>query len=119
MRVLHVVRRCGGSDVRLLSGYPRSAACNRRRPYAARVTQLPALAVITVCAAGLAVAAFVDWELGAFVLGLGLLIGAGLRLTLPVRAAGWLAVRTRGLDAAILLALGFAVVALANTIPRP
>lgn len=83
------------------------------------MTQLPALAVLAVCAAGLALAAAVDWQVGAFVLGLGLLGGAGLRLALPVRTAGWLAVRTRGLDAAVLLTLGFAVVALANTIPRP
>ena len=60
-----------------------------------------------------------DWQVGAFAIGLALLLAAGLRLALPVRTAGWLAVRTRGLDAAMLLALGFAVVALANTIPRP
>lgn len=83
------------------------------------MTQLPALTVLAVTAVGLVLAATLDWQLGAFVLGLGLLGGAGLRLTLPARTAGWLAVRTRGLDAAVLLGLGFAVVALANTIPRP
>ena len=81
--------------------------------------QLPALAVLAVTATGLVLAAALDWQLGAFVLGLGLLGGAGLRLALPPRTAGWLAVRTRGIDAAVLLVLGFAVVALANTIPRP
>ena len=83
------------------------------------MTQLPALAVLAVTALGLVLAAAVDWQLGGFVLGLGLLAGAGMRLALPARTAGWLAVRTRGLDAAVLLVLGFAVLALANTIPRP
>ena len=83
------------------------------------MTQLPALTVLGVAAIGLVLAAAVDWQLGSFVLGLALLAGAGLRLALPPRSAGWLAVRTRGLDAALLLVLGFAVMALANTIPRP
>ena len=83
------------------------------------MTQLPALAVLAVAAFGLLLTAAVDWQLGAFVFGVALLGAAGLRLTLPTRAAGWLAVRTRGLDAAVLLVLGFAVVVLANTIPRP
>ena len=83
------------------------------------VTQLPALTVLGVAAIGLVLAAAVDWQLGSFVLGLALLVAAGLRLALPPRSAGWLAVRTRGLDAALLMVLGFAVMALANTIPRP
>lgn len=83
------------------------------------MTQLPALAVLAVASLGLVLAAAIDWQLGAFALGLSLLAAAGLRLALPVRSAGWLAVRTRGFDAALLLLLGFAVVALANTIPRP
>lgn len=83
------------------------------------MTQLPALAVLAVTGLGVLLAVLVDWQLGGFVLGLALLIGAGLRLALPVRSAGWLAVRTRAFDAALLLGLGFAVVALANTIPRP
>ena len=82
------------------------------------MTQLPALAVLAVAALGLLLAAALDWQLGAFVFGVALLGAAGLRLTLPTRAAGWLAVRTRGLDAAVLLVLGFSVVVLANTIPR-
>lgn len=83
------------------------------------MTQLPALAVLVLAALGLVLAALVDWQLGAFAIGLSLLLAGGFRLALPVRTAGWLAVRTRGLDAALLLGLGFAVVLLANTIPRP
>lgn len=83
------------------------------------MNQLPALAVLALAALGLVLAAAVDWQVGAFVIGLSLLLAGGLRLALPVRVAGWLAVRTRGLDAALLLGLGFTVVLLANTIPRP
>lgn len=79
--------------------------------------ELPTLAVLAVVAAGLAVVTFDRWRLGAFVVGLGLLAAAGLRLTLRERQAGFLVVRSRGFDAAVLLTLGFALVTLANTIP--
>jgi hypothetical protein len=79
--------------------------------------QLPSLVVLAVVAAGMVVCVAVDARPGILVVGLALLLAAGLRLSLPARSAGWLAVRTRGLDAALLLALGFAVVVLANTIP--
>ena len=81
--------------------------------------ELPTLAVLAVVAAGLAVGALVDngWRPGAFLVGLALLLAAGLRLTLRERQAGFLVVRSRGFDAAVLLVLGFALVLLANTIP--
>jgi hypothetical protein len=91
----------------------------RRRREVERVRQLPAVVVLAVVGLGLLLAAVVDWQLGALVLALGLLLAAGLRLALPARQAGWLAVRTRALDATVLLGLGFVVVLLANTIPRP
>ena len=80
--------------------------------------QLPAIAVLVTAATGLVLAALVDWQPGAVVLGLALLLAAGLRLTLPIRQAGWLVVRTRGLDAAVLLVLGFSLVLLATSIPE-
>jgi hypothetical protein len=83
------------------------------------VTQLPAVVVLAVAGLGLLLAGVLDWRLGTLTVGLALLLAAGLRLTLPARTAGWLAVRTRAIDAALLLGLGFAVVVLANTIPRP
>lgn len=79
--------------------------------------QLPSTVVLAVAALGLLLAVLVDWESGALVLGLAMLLAAGLRLTLPARQVGLLAVRTRGLDAAVLLALGFALVLLARSIP--
>lgn len=81
--------------------------------------QAPALAVLAVAALGLVLAAGVDWQAGSTVLGVALLLAACLRLTLPARQAGWLVVRTRGLDAAFLLVVGFALVALAGTVPEP
>lgn len=62
--------------------------------------------------------ALLDWRGGALVLALAPLLAAGLRLTLPSRQAGWLVVRTRGVDAACLLVLGFGLALLANTIPE-
>ena len=79
--------------------------------------QLPAVAVLLVTALGLVLASAVGWQVGAFVLGLGLLLGAGLRLALPTAQLGWLAVRGRGLDATLLLVLGFGMCVLASTIP--
>lgn len=80
--------------------------------------QLPSAAVLTLVGAGLVVATGVGWQPGVLVMGLALLLAAGLRLSLPARQAGWLVVRTRGLDAAVLLGLGFSLVLLATTIPR-
>ena len=79
--------------------------------------QLPSVLVMAGVAAGLLLATQVGWQTGTRVLGLAFLLAAGLRLSLPARSAGWLVVRTRGLDAAVLLVLGFAMVALAETIP--
>ena len=81
-----------------------------------RAVRLPSLAVIAVVAAGLGIAT-VDGRFGGLVIGLGLLLAAGLRMVLPPPHAGWLAVRTRGLDAALLTAVGFALVVLATTVP--
>lgn len=82
-----------------------------------RLRQLPTLAVLSVAACGLVFVAMVDARPGIIVVGLALLLAAGLRLTLPTRQAGWLVVRSRSLDASFLLVLGFAVLLLANTIP--
>jgi hypothetical protein len=82
------------------------------------VKELPTLAVLGMVATGLAVGALVAWRAGAIVVGLALLLAAGLRLSLRERQAGFLVVRSRGFDAAVLLILGFALVALANTIPE-
>ncbi len=84
----------------------------------ARIAQLPTLAVLTVVAAGLVGSGVLHaWRVGSVVVGLGLLLGGALRLTLPARQAGLLAVRSRAVDATVLLVLGFALVLLADSIP--
>lgn len=75
------------------------------------------LGVLLVVAVGLALGVGVDWLAGAVVIGVALLLAAGLRLTLPARRAGLLVVRGRRFDASILVVLGFAVVALAYAVP--
>ena len=77
----------------------------------------PILAVGAVVAVGLVGVALDHWRYGSLVIGIGLLLAGGLRLTLRERQAGLLVVRSRSFDAAALLVLGFALVALANTIP--
>lgn len=79
--------------------------------------ELPTVAVLGVVAAGLVAVALDRWRLGTFLIGIALLLAAGLRLTLRERQVGLLVVRSRGFDAAALLILGFSLVALANTIP--
>ena len=80
--------------------------------------ELPLTVSVAVAVLGLVlVAAFDRWRLGSGVVGLAFCLAAALRLTLPARQAGLLVVRSKGVDAAVLLTLGFALVALANTIP--
>ena len=80
--------------------------------------ELPLIAVVVVVAGGLFAASVLHtWRWGSGIVGLGFCLAAALRLTLPARQAGLLVVRSRGIDAAVLLVLGLAVVALANAIP--
>src|SRR4051812_7477713 len=105
------------------AGRPGGGRAQRREParattrYDQPVKELPTIAVLLVVLAGLAIGALVDWRAGAIIVGLALLLAAGLRLTLRERQAGFLVVRSRAFDSAVLLVLGFALVALANTIP--
>ena len=80
--------------------------------------ELPLAVTIVVAGFGLVLAAVLDrWRLGSGVVGIAFCLAATLRLTLPARQAGLLVVRSKAVDAAVLLTLGFALVALANTIP--
>lgn len=81
------------------------------------MTALPSLVVLVLVAAGLVAVSLSAWQTGVLIIGLALLLAAGLRLSLPARSVGLLVVRSRPFDAAVLLALGFALVLLANTVP--
>ena len=80
--------------------------------------QAPALVVGAGVAAGLLLAVLVSWRPGLVLVALSLLLGAALRLSLPRRAAGGLAVRSRGVDAAVLLVLGSGILLLTNAVPE-
>lgn len=83
-----------------------------------RFTELPLLTVLLVVGAGVFGAGFFHaWRTGSTVVGLGLVLGGGLRLGLPARRAGLLVVRSRPVDATVLLVLGLALVGLASSIP--
>ncbi len=84
----------------------------------ARGRQLPLAATLAVVGAGLAVGAAGPWRLGASVVGAGVVLAAVLRLALPARRAGLLAVRSRRLDVAFLGGLGVALLVLASSVPE-
>ncbi|MCR1784364.1 DUF3017 domain-containing protein [Nocardioides carbamazepini] len=67
---------------------------------------------------GLVVAAASDWRLGLRIISGGLAVAGGLRLVLPEKDAGMLAVRHRLLDVGILVAVGAVLLVLAATIPE-
>lgn len=80
--------------------------------------ELPLAGVVVLVIAGLVVTTVFDrWRVGTAIIGLALLLAALFRLSLPARQAGMLVVRSRSVDAAVLLVLGFGLVALANAIP--
>jgi hypothetical protein len=76
-------------------------------------------AVLLVVLVGLALVGQDHWRRGLLLAGTGLLGGAALRLVLPARVAGLLAVRGRLFDAAVLAVLGVAVIALTSSVPLP
>ena len=89
-----------------------------RRPFlAGLIRQLPLLAVLTVVGIGLVVVAFDYWRRGIVIVGLALLGAAVLRLLLPVRRVGFLAVRSRPVDVVLLAGTGLALTVIVLTIP--
>jgi Protein of unknown function (DUF3017) len=89
-----------------------------RRPFlAGLLRQLPLLAVLVVVGLGLLLVTFGHWRRGLVVMGVALLLGAVLRLLLPVRRVGFLAVRSRPVDVLLLSGAGLALTAVALAIP--
>ena len=89
-----------------------------RRPFlAGLLRQLPLLAVLMAVAVGLGMVALEHWRRGLLVLGLAL-VGAGvLRLVLPVRTVGFLAVRSRPVDVVLMAGTGIALTVLSVVVP--
>jgi hypothetical protein len=91
-----------------------------RRPFLAGVIrQLPLLAVLVMVGVGLVVVAFDHWRKGIVIIGVALMGAAVLRLLLPLRRVGFLAVRSRPVDVVLLAVTGLAVTVIVLTIPFP
>lgn len=86
-------------------------------PVHRRLHQLPTAAVVVVLLTGLGGVSFDHWRKGAIVMGGAPLLAALVRLLLPAREAGPLAVRSRAFDVVLYALVGGAVVALAIAVP--
>ena len=76
------------------------------------------LLVLAVSVVGLGIVVWDDWRTGIRWVGAALVFGAAVRLVLPSRDAGMLAVRSKLLDALMLGVVGAAFFLLAATIPN-
>ncbi|RBY93470.1 hypothetical protein DQ237_17825 [Blastococcus sp. TF02-8] len=89
-----------------------------RRPFlAGLVRQAPLLAVLVAVGVGLLLVTFEHWRIGLVVVGLALVGAALLRLLLPVRRVGFLAVRSRAVDVVLLSVAGLVLTGFALAIP--
>ena len=89
-----------------------------RRPFmAGLLRQLPLLVVLLAVGAGLLVLTVGHWRRGLVVVGLALAGGGLLRLLLPLRRVGFLAVRSRPVDVVMLAAAGLALTTISLAIP--
>ena len=89
-----------------------------RRPFVAGlIRQLPLLAVLVTVAVGLLLVVFDHWRKGLVVVGVALIAGAVLRLLLPLRRVGFLAVRSRPVDVVLMAGAGVLMTVIALAIP--
>jgi hypothetical protein len=95
----------------------RSPLYVRRPLLAGLLRQLPLLAVLVMVGIGLLLVTFDHWRRGLVVIGLSLIIAGLLRLLLPVRRVGFLAVRSRPTDVLLMALAGLALAVTALTIP--
>jgi hypothetical protein len=79
--------------------------------------QLPLLAVLLVSGSGLVAVSLHYWRKGLYVIGAGVALGSVLRLLLPTRRVGLLAVRGRTRDVLALGVLGLSIIVVAAVVP--
>lgn len=103
------------SSLRLVSSNPNPTDKNRTLRLIKR--QYPSLLVIALALTGLVVANVTDFRTGTYILAAALVLATIFRLTWTRFAVGWLAVRHRALDTAILLGFTIALVVLAIVVP--
>src|SRR5947209_17313460 len=105
--------RSGPSDVPTVSGSgPPQPVHETRGP-----NEIALGGVLLAVVVGLALVGQDHWRRGLLLAGIGLLVGAVVRLVLPARAAGLLAVRGRVFDSVVLAVLGTAVIVLTSSVP--
>ncbi|TFV65755.1 UNVERIFIED_ORG: DUF3017 domain-containing protein [Bacillus sp. AZ43] len=89
-----------------------------RRPFlAGLIRQLPLLVVLVTVAVALAVVTVGHWRQGLVMIGVVLVAAALLRLLLPVRRVGFLAVRSRLTDVVVMATAGVLLTVLVLMIP--
>jgi hypothetical protein len=88
----------------------------RRPVVAGLIRQLPLLAVLVAVGVGLLLVTVDHWRKGLIVVGLALVGGALLRLLLPERRVGFLAVRSRPIDVTLMAGTGLLLTAIAVAI---
>jgi hypothetical protein len=76
------------------------------------------LVVLAVTAIGITIVWSGDWRVGVRWMGGALIFGSLVRLVLPNREAGMLAVRHRFVDCVMLAVVGVVLIVLAGTIPN-
>ena len=96
---------------------PRAPLYLRHPLLAGFLRQWPLLLVIIVVGLGLLLVAADRWRSGLVIMGLGLVVAGLLRLLLPVRRVGFLAVRSRPVDVALTTVVGLAVIVIALATP--
>jgi len=74
--------------------------------------------VLAAAAAGLGIVSQGNWRLGVKWIGASLVVAAAVRLALPAREAGMLAVRRRLVDVGLLTAVGLFLWFLSTNIPN-
>lgn len=93
------------------------AAEDAERRYPSTIGGAFYLVVLAATAVGIAMSASGSWRAGIQVIAGALILAAVLRLVLPRRDAGMLAVRHRFFDCLLLAGVGGALIFLAQTIP--
>jgi hypothetical protein len=81
-------------------------------------SEAPLLAVVAGAVVALALALFVNWELGLIVFGVDLVVAACLRTMLSDVRIGLLSVRGRALDAGMLVIAGGALIVLSTSLAQ-
>ena len=90
-----------------------------RRHGGLSMRQWPITLVLAGVALAMIVIAFVSFRRGCVVLAATVLLAAFLRMFLTERDAGWLAVRSRIVDVAVLLTMGLGLAILSFWVPAP